>query len=85
MPRSSVAMSEHDGEYFFDIDKYLCGMYPNITKPERRAICGLVRDGIDDEAIEEMIDQIVLEYALDRMGWTPPEEDDSEGVQHGIP
>ena len=78
MPRSAVSMSEHDGEYIFNIETYLCKTYPNITKPERRAICGLVRSEIDEEAIEAMIDEIVLEYALEQMGWTPPEEDDSE-------
>ena len=78
MPRSAVAMSEHDGSYYFEIDGYLCKTYPNITKPARRAICEWVRERIDEDAIEEMIDQIVLEYALEQMGWTPPEEDDSE-------
>ncbi len=78
MPRSSVAMSDVDGEYIFNIDKYLCKTYPNITKPARQAICGWVRERIDEEEITGMIDQIVLEYALDKLGWTPPEEDDSE-------
>ena len=78
MPRSSVAMSDVDGEYIFNIDKYLCKTYPNITKPARRAICEWVRERIDEEEVTGMIDQIVLEYALEQMGWTPPEEDDSE-------
>ena len=78
MPRSSVSMTDVDAEYIFNIDKYLCKTYPNITKPARRAICEWVRQRIDEDAITEMIDQIVLEYALDQMGWTPPEEDDSE-------
>ena len=78
MPRSSVSMSDFDGSYYFEIDKYLCSTYPNITKPARRAICDWVRTRIDEDAITEMIDQIVLEYALEQMGWTPPEDDDSE-------
>ena len=78
MPRSAVAMSEHDGDYYFDVDKYLCKTYPNITKPARRAICDWVRSRIDEDTITEMIDGVVLEYALEQMGWTPPEEDDSE-------
>ena len=78
MPRSAVAMSEHDGDYVFNIEAYLCSTYPNITKPARRAICNLVRAELDEQSLEEMIDQIVLEYALEQMGWTPPEEDDSE-------
>ncbi len=78
MPRSSVGMADFDGTYEFNIDKYLCSTYPNINKPARRAISDWVRNQIDEEAITEMIDQIVLEYALEQMGWTPPEEDDSE-------
>ena len=78
MPRSSVSMSDYDGFYEFNIDSYLCKTYPNITKPARRAICDWVRSNIDEDAITEMIDQIVLEYALEQMGWTPPEDDDTE-------
>ena len=78
MPRSSVSMSEYDGDYVFNIDNYLCSTYPNITKPARRAICNLVRQQIDEDTISEMIDQIALEYALEQMGWTPPEDDDEE-------
>ncbi len=78
MPRSSVSMTDFDGSYVFEIDKYLCRTYPNITKPARRAICDWVRSRIDEDAVTEMIDGVVLEYALEQMGWTPPEEDDSE-------
>ena len=76
MPRSSVGMSEYDPEYCFNVDSYLCKAYPNITKPHRRGICDWVRSRIDNEEIEAMVDQIVLEYALEQQGWTPEEEDD---------
>ena len=78
MPRSSASMSDYDGSYEFNIEAYLCKTYPNITKPARRAICDWVRSNIDEDAITEMIDQIVLEYALEQMGWTPPEDNDTE-------
>ena len=80
MPRSAISMSDHDGEYVFDIESYLCSTYPNITKPSRRAICNLVRQDIDEETVTDMIDEIVLKYALEKMGWTPEkeEEDDEE-------
>ena len=73
---SPIAMSEHDGYYTFNIESYLTKTYPNITKPARRAICEITRESIDSDVIEEMIDQVVLEYALDQQGWTPEDEDD---------
>ena len=75
---SPIAMSEHDGYYTFNIEKYLTKTYPNITKPTRRAICDWVRERIDTEEVEGMVDQIVLEYALEQQGWTPDDEDDDE-------
>ena len=86
MPRSSVGMTDFDGTYEFDIDGYLISTYPNITKPARRAICDWARVRIDETIIEDMVDQVVLEYALDQQGWTPEEdEDDDQRLQHGIP
>ena len=76
MPRSSVSMTDFDGTYVFDIDAYIIKTYPNITKPARRAICSIAEPAIDAEVIEDMVDQVVLEYALDQQGWTPEDEDD---------
>ena len=76
MPRSSVGMTDFDGTYVFDIDAYIIKTYPNITKPARRAICSIAETAIDNEALEDMVDQVVLEYALDQQGWTPEDEDD---------
>ena len=69
-------MSTYDGDYMFNIDGYLTKTYPNITKPARRAICDIARSSIDEEVLQEMVDQVVLEYALDQQGWTPEDEDD---------
>jgi len=79
MPRSSsVAMADFDGTYEFNIDGYIISSYPNITKPARRAICDWVRSRIDESIVEDMVDQVVLEYALDQQGWTPEEEEDDD-------
>ena len=79
MPRSSVGMTDFDGTYSFDIDAYLIKSYPNITKPARRAICSIAEAAIEDETVEDQVDQVVLEYALEQQGWTPEddEHDDS--------
>ncbi len=78
MPRSSIGMAEYDTDYCFNVDSYLCKNYPSITKPHRRGICDWVRTRIDEEDIKELIDQIVLEYALEQQGWTPKEDENDE-------
>ena len=74
MPKSSIAMSEFDGEYVFDINQYLIDTYPSMNLPSRRGVCDWVRERIDEEVIEEQIDEIVSMYALEQQGWTPPEK-----------
>ncbi len=78
MPRSAIGMTEVEGDYSFDVDAYLTTRYPNITKPARRAICNWVRERLDTEVIEAMVDDIVLLYALDQQGWTPEDENDED-------
>ena len=76
MPRSAVAMSEHDGEYTFDIEGYLIGAYNGLTKPIRRAICAKVRKELDRGVIEEMIDELIAAHALDLQGWSLKADDE---------
>ena len=78
MPRSAISMSDHDGDYVFNIDKYLIDNYPKINKPSRRALCDWVRNNLDDELIEAEIDRILGAYAIDLQGWTPEEDNDKE-------
>mgnify|MGYP003127163479 CR=1 FL=1 len=78
MPRSSISMSDHDSDYIYNIDKYLIDNYPNINKPSRGALCEWVRNNLDDEVIENEIDLILGQYAIDLQGWTPPEEEDDD-------
>jgi len=76
MPRSSVSMSEVEGEYIFDINAYLIDAYPKMTLPVRREVCHLVREDLDTEAIEVMIDELVSTYALKKQEWYEEEPDD---------
>ena len=78
MPRSSISMAEYDGEYVYNVDKYLIDNYPSIGKSARRALCTWVRNNLDDELIEAEIDRILGAYAIDLQGWTPEEEDDDD-------
>ena len=43
MPKSAIAMATVDGDYFFDINDYLIGAYPDMDLPSRKAVCNLVR------------------------------------------
>ena len=78
MPRSSIGMSEYDGDYVFNVDKYLITTYPTMSKPDRRALCSKVSSDIDTEVIEELVDGIVLQYLLEEKGWYTPDEEDDE-------
>lgn len=78
MPKSSIAMSEVDGEYVFDINEYLIVAYSKMTLPVRREVCSLVRDELDSGVIEEMIDELISIYALRKQEWYEEEDDDSE-------
>ena len=76
MPKSAIAMATVDGDYFFDINDYLIGAYPDMDLPTRKAVCNLVRSQIDEQVVIDEIDAVVLNYALDRVGWRPEEDDD---------
>ena len=75
MPRSAIGMSDHDGDYVFDIEAYLISAYPNMTKPVRRAVCSKVRTELNDEAVEEMVDEIISSYSLELQQWRLIEDD----------
>ena len=79
MPRSSIAMTDFDGTYYFDINQYLIDEY-SMTKPVRRALCHKVTSDLDTEIIKAEIDGIVLAYALELQGWQPNDgtEEDSD-------
>ena len=77
MPRSAIGMSEHDGDYIYDIDAYLIRAYPTATKPDRRAICSKVRENLDEELIEQEVDLAVAEYAMTKQGLSKKEDDDA--------
>ena len=76
MPKSSIAMSEVDGEYVFDINEYLIVAYSKMSLPVRREICNLVRAELDSGVIEEMIDEVISIYALRKHEWYEEEDDD---------
>jgi hypothetical protein len=76
MPKSAIAMSTVDGDYYFDINDYLIGAYPDMNLPTRKEVCTLVRSQIDEQVIIDEIDLVVLNHALDKAGWKPEETDD---------
>ena len=77
MPRSSISMADFDGDYTFDIDKYLIKNYPRMDKPSRRAVCAKVQADFDQDIVTDEIDAILLQYLLEQQDWRD-EEDDKE-------
>ena len=78
MPRSAIAMAVFDGDYVFDINQYLIDAYPAMNLPSRRGVCDMVRSQLDETDIEDQIDAIVREYALEQQGWKPEEDDEDD-------
>ena len=81
MPRSAIGMATYDKEYVFNIDQFLIDTYPRMGLPARRALCARVREEIDEETIEELVNGIVADYALDLQNWLPEDyydEDEDE-------
>ena len=76
MPRSSIAMSEVDAEFVFDINQYLIVAYSKMSLPVRREVCHLVREELDSGVIEELVDELVSLYALRKQPWYEEEDDD---------
>ena len=68
--------TEYEREYAYDIDAYLIESYPLMDLTTRRSICRLTLEEIDDEMIEDAIDEVVLNHALDKMQWLSPDKSD---------
>jgi hypothetical protein len=70
--------TEYDKEFFFDIDAYLIEAYPKMNMATRRSICFLALQELDEEGLEEVVDDVVANYAIEQIGYRDPEEDDDE-------
>jgi hypothetical protein len=49
-----------------------------MTLAIRRAVCAVMYEYIDDEAIEDAVDQAVADYAKKKMNVEKKDEDDEE-------
>lgn len=70
--------TEYDKEFFFDIDAYLIEAYPKMNMATRRSICFLALQELDTEGLEEVVDDVVADYAIEQIGYRDPQEDDDE-------
>ena len=68
--------TEYDKEFFFDIDAYLIEAYPKMNMATRRSICFLALQELETEGLEEVVDDVVADYAIEQIGYRDPEEDD---------
>ena len=70
--------TEYERWYTYDVDAYLVANYPSMNMSTRRSICTLALEVLESEYIEEMVDEIVSDYAKERLGLSrKTEEDDS--------
>mgnify|MGYP000962208447 CR=1 FL=1 len=68
--------TEYDRDFIFDIDAYLIEAYPKMNMSTRRAICRLSLDELDSEGLEEVVDVVVANYAITKMNYRDPEEEE---------
>ena len=70
--------ADYDRDFVFDIDAYLVETYPKMNMATRRAICRLAIDSLETEEIEDSVDAVVANYAIEAMDYRDPYEDDEE-------
>lgn len=70
--------TEYDKEFFFDIDAYLIEAYPKMNMATRRSICFLALQELETEGLEEVVDDVVADYAIEQIGYRDPVEDNDE-------
>ena len=72
--------TEYDKEYYFYIDQYLIEKYDQMNLATRRAIFSLALGAIDDEIVEGMIDEVVAQYAIDKLNFRKPEDPNESSI-----
>ena len=68
--------TDYDRDYVFDIDAYLIEAYPKMNMPTRRSICRLSLEALDSELLEEIVDQVVADYAIEKMNYRDPSKEE---------
>ena len=74
-------MGEYDKEYIFDIDQYLIDNYPKMTAAVRRTICALSLESLDSMDLENIVDDVISDYAKRKLELgkiVEEDEDDDE-------
>ena len=67
--------SEFEREFYFNIDEYLIREYSLMNLSTRRAVCFLALGAIDEEVLEEIVDDVVADYAIDQCKFRKPEDE----------
>ena len=72
--------TDYPKEFFFDIDAYLIEWYPKMDMPTRRTICARALEWLDSDGLEDVVDEVVSDYAKEKQNITKLEiEDEDEG------
>ena len=67
--------TEFDSEFFFDINQYLIDTYPQMSLPDRRAICAEALNELDEDDLIEQLEEVVAQYALKKCNFTNDQTD----------
>ena len=58
--------TDYEREFIFNIDDYLIEWYPTMGLAVRRAICTRSLEELDFDTLEDAVDVIVADYAMEQ-------------------
>ena len=65
---------EYDREFVFDINAYLIEWYPTLDMATRRSVCSLALEVLTSYDLEDVVDTVVADYAMQKQNMSKKEE-----------
>ena len=72
--------NDFESVYTFDINDYLIESYPLMSLPDRRAICSIALGEIEEENLQEQVDQVIWQYALEKLKFLAPPTEETDAT-----
>ena len=69
---------DYDKEFIFDINAYLIEWYPLMDMATRRTICAMSLEYLTSYDLEDVVDEVVSDYAKEKQNLTKKEEEEEE-------
>ena len=67
---------DYDKEFIFDINAYLIEWYPLMDMATRRTICAKSLEYLTSYELEDVVDEVVSDYAKEKQNLTKKEEEE---------